>query len=210
MSTARAGAVGYLLLDASKRNDRSRAGNEVVHSVEELLTDIKAVLFHATPGSEQVAPHKGIAADERVLTGILRRLIEKTRQEAPQPEAAKPAPPPVVDDETMETVILSSRLPREHIVTPSPLIDTYVNQQSSSPLGTTQESTSGAAAEELLETVVLASPRTGRQYSPQVADERASSHPSQEKEAGDEADQLSETIVIMPQSGRFRPRFPRD
>ena len=202
----RAGALGYLLLDASKQNDSNLLGNEVVHSLEELLSDIKAALFHALPGRERIAPHEGPAV-EQVLQGILLRLLEKTRREAPL--AAGPDSSDEYDDETVETVILSPSPAQEQIVPSSVLVETYVGPRSSSPSGTTEEPTSEFADEPLLETVLLVSPRTG-QHPQQVPAEKSSGHLPQEMEAGAEVDQLSETIVIMPQSGRLRPRFPRD
>jgi hypothetical protein len=203
----RAGVLGYHLLDASKRNYMSNSCNEVIHSVNGLLADIKAVMFHTLPERDQVTPQQQTLND-RVLQGILQRLIEKTRHEVARTAALNSTDD--FDDETMETIILAPSPMQEQGVAPSQMVDTYVNLQASSLAGSAVKSESAPADDDLLETVVIASPRTGRQHPPQVADQRSSDRLPQKNYVADDADQLSETVVIMPQGGRVRPRFPRD
>ena len=207
----RAGALGYLLLDKANQNDLINLDTEVFKSVDELRADIKAVLFNAAPGETQVVPREA-AVDERVLQGILLRFIEKNRGAVlvEAPPAALPNPPENNDDETMETVILAPRPIREKFGLPSLLGDTYINPQTPPPPEDTQHSLSAAGDDGLLETVLLASPRGGRLLPPVVAGKWSPEPEPPVKDVVDDSDQLSETIVIMPQSGRPRPRFPRD
>ncbi len=209
----RACAPGYQLLGAAKRHDASCDG--IVRSVEELRADLKAAMFAVGPRLEQPVQELR-RPDDRELHGVLSRLIARNRQELrPIPAPASPVSAPDDFDETMETVILSPgpAFARNAAPPAEPQLDeTYILPRSAPAQVHAAAPPANPGADGLLETVLLNPSRPTRQFLPTAAPERI--QPDDQSppaaEAPEETDELAETIVVMPQGGRIRPRFPRN
>ena len=209
----RACAPGYQLLGAAKRHDASCDG--IVRSVEALRADLKAAIFAVGPRLEQPVQAPPVqepsCPDDRELHGVLSRLVARSRQGGqPVPAPAPPVIAPDEFDETMETVILSPGPAFAlNAATAEPQLDeTYILPRSAPAPVNAAAPVADPGADGLLETVLLNPGKPTRQFFPTPAPQPADQPPP--AEAPGETDELAETIVVMPQGGRIRPRFPRN
>jgi hypothetical protein len=217
-------ATGFALLDTA-RGKSQKICTEILHSLRALVEETREHLFSAgSMENESVANDRGIDQAKMTVFRVVSDMLESCRAEIRE----KTPSPPVqhVADDVVETIILRSGASPKPPVTPDVSPDVIGDDSATviipndPPVEDSTVELVSATDYDLSETVIMTSQPPVQQ--PPVQQPPVQQPPvstiSMATEAGlsrsanvsePEADDLAETVMIIPAAGRYRPGGPK-